>query len=180
MLIEKRNNRICFLLPNLTLRTRPFTSAATHMLGKLGEIGRLGTSYLFASTSCLCLVGFLAILEFLNGSGLRVLAQRRLLCRLFLDVFECGTNDSTLDFTGSSTTFFGGCFGDSLLVQTTPGLRPYQFGRFLALDGQTKRLGGTQPQGLAVTANHQFSMTGINTVLRESTEFGYNDGSIKR
>ena len=140
------------------------------MFGKFGKVGWLGGAGLFGAR--LGLVGILAILEFLNGRGLRVLAQRGLLCGLFLDIFERGSEDGTLDLARFSITLLGGCFGQSLLVQTTPGLRPYQFGGLFALNGQTKRLARAQPQGLAVPTNHQFTMTGINAVLGESTEFG--------
>lgn len=138
------------------------------MLGHLLECVLLAS---VALSSTLGLVGSLLRLQFFQGSFSLCGTDLTLLGSLLLNLVQRRTNDGSLYLAGTGSLLLGGRLGDSLLVQTTPSLCPYQFGGLLTLKGKTVGLGGPQPDGLAITTDHEFPISGVNTVLRKSTEF---------
>jgi hypothetical protein len=56
-------------------------------------------------------------------------------------------------------------------VKTTPCLSPYKLGRLFALKGERVGLGGSEEYGLSVTADEEFSVSGVDSVFRQSAKF---------
>jgi len=141
-------------------------SLSTHVLWHLLEC-LPNLSFVFAGTR-LGLVGRLSVLQFFEGSCLRGRADFALLRRLLFDVFQRCANDSPLHLARTTISLFRGGFSQAFLVETSPSLRPHQFGSLFTLDGETVGLGRTQPDGSAIATNHEFTISGINSVLGKS------------
>ena len=140
------------------------------MLGNLLKLLRcLGR--LASLSTRLALVGSLASLDFLQSR----LSLRRpkvtLLSSLLSDIVQRSTNHSALDLVGAAGALLGGGFRKTLLVKTAPGLCPDQLGGLFALHRQAVGLAGSHKDGLAVAADHELAIAGVNSVLRESAQF---------
>jgi len=95
------------------------------------------------------------------------MTELRLLRRLLLDIIQTQTDNSTLNLVRSGTTFLKVGLRESLLVKATPRLSPYKLGRLFALEGEGLGLGGTEVNGLSITTDEKFSISGVDPVFRK-------------
>jgi hypothetical protein len=161
-----------FLLHSQCLTLSLSTSAtSTHVLGYLLECSSFGNSSL---TTTLRLVGSLAGLDLLQGSISLCGSEGVLLSSLLLDVLQRGSNNGPLDLVSSATALLGDSISNPLLVKTTPCLGPHKLGSLFPLKCKTVGLGGAEPDGLSVTADHKLSISRINPELGESANFSCN------
>ena len=141
---------------------------ALDVLGDLVDLSTTGGGLL---SSGLALVGGLAGLDLLEGGIALGGADLGLLGGALADVFEGNTDDGTGDLVGAAAVLLDGDVGGALLVQTAPGLGPYELGGLLPLHGKAVRLGGAEEEGLAITTDEELTVTGVDTVLGKSTKF---------
>jgi len=147
---------------NLTLSSSTL-SLAGHVLWYFLE--GLSTYWLDLAALALGLVGRLAVFQFLQRSCLRGRTNLALLGRLLANIIQRGTYHRTLNFSCTAISLFGRCLRQTLLVQTPPSLRPYQFGSLFTLHREGESLRGSQPDGPTIAANHQFTISRVDTVL---------------
>ena len=140
-------------------------------LDVLGDLVNLSTAAGGLLSSGLALVGNLASLDLLEGGVALGGTDLGLLGGALADIVEGKTNDGTGDLVGAATVLLDGDVGGALLVQTAPGLGPYELGGLLPLHGKAVGLGGAEEERLAITTDEELAVTGVDTVLGESTEF---------
>ena len=140
-------------------------------LDVLGDLVHLSTTSSGLLSSGLALVGGLAGLDLLEGGITLGGADLGLLGGALADVFEGNTDDGTGDLVGAAAVLLDGDVGGALLVQTAPGLGPYELGGLLPLHGKAVGLGGAEEEGLAITTDEELAVSGVDAVLGKSTEF---------
>lgn len=154
---------------NLTLSASLL--CALDVLGDLVDLSSTGGLL----SSRLALVGGLTGLDLLEGGITLGGTDLGLLGGALAHVVEGKTDDSTGDLVGAAAGLLDGDVGGALLVQTAPGLGPYELGGLLPLHGKAVGLGGAEEDGLAITTDEELAVPGVDPVLGESTEFSYRN-----
>jgi len=154
-------------LVNFHQRNNNLTSSSVgHVFWDLLEWSSLSTSL-----STALLGGSLACLQILQGGFSGGWSNTALFWSSLSDVFQRSSYNSSLNLVGTAGALFGCSLGKSLLMKTSPCLGPDKLGCLFSLDSQTVCLRRSEPDGLAVTTNHEFPISRINPVLRKSAKF---------
>ena len=134
----------------------------------------LSSSHTISSTLLgLSLTSCLSGLELLERSLSLSSPDLWLHARLLLKIVETNSHHTSLHLVQLTSALLGGGLGESLLVETTPCLGPYELGWLFALNGQGVGFAGAEEDWLSVAADEELAVSWVDSVFWQSAQFGW-------
>jgi len=128
----------------------------------LGDLGRTDAS---STLTAALRLGLLSSLHLRQGRIALCTAKLWLLRGLLLDIVQTQSDHCALNLVRSCTALLEVGLRESLLVKTTPSLRPYELGGLFALESERLRLGRAEEDWLSVTTDKELASSGPDPVF---------------